>query len=246
MQKSGYFARSAAPDETDLLLIKSMTDYAVGCALRGISGVVGHDEDQNDQLRAIEFEPDRRRQEVRHRPAVVPRAARALRSTGPGGGAGALERPDTRPDTTETAGHPARRAAGCSGDFLLRSPHRPDLRGSTAVRGRPRRHPGPGFLRVRPGPASRLPGRPGRPVPRTRSLHRGAGSAGTRRTGRVGGHPVQEDDLPRRRRPPGGRRHLGGGPPRVAAARPAAVDDHRATARSARDRRRAGRDPDRQ
>jgi len=55
VQKSGYFARSAAPDETDLLLIKSMTDYAVGCALRGISGVVGHDEDQNDQLRAIEF-----------------------------------------------------------------------------------------------------------------------------------------------------------------------------------------------
>jgi len=55
VQKSGYFARSAAPDETDLLLIKSMTDYAVGCALRGISGVVGHDEDQDDQLRAIEF-----------------------------------------------------------------------------------------------------------------------------------------------------------------------------------------------
>jgi pyrophosphate--fructose-6-phosphate 1-phosphotransferase len=56
VQKSGYFARSAAPDETDLLLIKSMTDYAVGCALRGISGVVGHDEEQNDQLRAIEFD----------------------------------------------------------------------------------------------------------------------------------------------------------------------------------------------
>ncbi len=56
VQKSGYFARSAAPDETDLLLIKSMTDYAVGCALRGISGVVGHDEDQGDQLRAIEFD----------------------------------------------------------------------------------------------------------------------------------------------------------------------------------------------
>ena len=55
VQKSGYFARSAAPDETVLLLIKSMTDYAVGCALRGISGVVGNDEGQNDQLRAIEF-----------------------------------------------------------------------------------------------------------------------------------------------------------------------------------------------
>jgi len=55
VQKSGYFVRSAAPDETDLLLIKQMTDYAVGCALRGISGVVGNDEEQNDQLRAIEF-----------------------------------------------------------------------------------------------------------------------------------------------------------------------------------------------
>ena len=43
-------------DETDLLLIKSMTDYAVGCALRGISGVVGHDEEHGDQLRAIEFD----------------------------------------------------------------------------------------------------------------------------------------------------------------------------------------------
>ncbi len=56
VQKSGYFARSAPADETDLLLIKSMTDYAVGCALRGLSGVVGHDEEQGDQLRAIEFE----------------------------------------------------------------------------------------------------------------------------------------------------------------------------------------------
>jgi pyrophosphate--fructose-6-phosphate 1-phosphotransferase len=56
VQKSGYFARSARADETDLLLIKSMTDYAVGCALRGISGVVGHDEEQGDQLRAIEFD----------------------------------------------------------------------------------------------------------------------------------------------------------------------------------------------
>jgi pyrophosphate--fructose-6-phosphate 1-phosphotransferase len=56
VQKSGYFARSAPADETDLLLIKSMTDYAVGCALRGISGVVGHDEENGDQLRAIEFD----------------------------------------------------------------------------------------------------------------------------------------------------------------------------------------------
>jgi pyrophosphate--fructose-6-phosphate 1-phosphotransferase len=56
VQKSGYFARSSPADETDLLLIKSMADYAVGCALRGISGVVGHDEENGDQLRAIEFD----------------------------------------------------------------------------------------------------------------------------------------------------------------------------------------------
>jgi len=56
VQKSGYFARSSAADETDLLLIKEMADYAVGCALRGISGVVGHDEENGDQLRAIGFE----------------------------------------------------------------------------------------------------------------------------------------------------------------------------------------------
>ena len=56
VQKSGYFARSAPADETDLLLIKQMTDYAVGSALRGLSGVVGHDEERADQLRAIEFE----------------------------------------------------------------------------------------------------------------------------------------------------------------------------------------------
>ena len=56
VQKSGYFARSAPADETDLLLIKSMSDYAVGCELRGISGVVGHDEENGDQLRAIAFD----------------------------------------------------------------------------------------------------------------------------------------------------------------------------------------------
>ena len=56
VQKSGYFARSAPADETDLLLIKEMTDYAVGCALQGISGVVGHDEENGGHLRAIEFD----------------------------------------------------------------------------------------------------------------------------------------------------------------------------------------------
>ena len=55
VQKSGYFSRAAAANAEDLRLIKSMTDYAVECALRGESGVIGHDEEQDDVLRAIEF-----------------------------------------------------------------------------------------------------------------------------------------------------------------------------------------------
>jgi pyrophosphate--fructose-6-phosphate 1-phosphotransferase len=56
VQKSGYFSRSAAPNDADLALIRSMTDLAVDCALRGEPGVIGHDEEQGDELRAIEFE----------------------------------------------------------------------------------------------------------------------------------------------------------------------------------------------
>jgi pyrophosphate--fructose-6-phosphate 1-phosphotransferase len=55
VQKSGYFSRSAAANAEDLRLIKSMTDLAVECALRGESGVIGHDEEDGDRLRAIEF-----------------------------------------------------------------------------------------------------------------------------------------------------------------------------------------------
>jgi pyrophosphate--fructose-6-phosphate 1-phosphotransferase len=55
IQKSGYFARAAASNEADLKLIKECADKAVESALAGIGGVVGHDEDQNDTLRAIEF-----------------------------------------------------------------------------------------------------------------------------------------------------------------------------------------------
>ncbi len=55
VQKSGYFARSAPSNVADLSLIKSCTDYAVECALRNESGVIGHDEDQDNRLRAIEF-----------------------------------------------------------------------------------------------------------------------------------------------------------------------------------------------
>jgi diphosphate-dependent phosphofructokinase len=55
VQKSGYFARAAPANPDDLRLIKSCTDLAVECALRRESGVIGHDEDQNGVLRAIEF-----------------------------------------------------------------------------------------------------------------------------------------------------------------------------------------------
>ena len=55
VQKSGYFARSAAANVDDLRLIQSMVAHAVECGLRGESGVVGHDEDNGNRLRAIEF-----------------------------------------------------------------------------------------------------------------------------------------------------------------------------------------------
>ena len=55
VQKSGYYARSAAANDEDLALIKQMTDLAVDCALRGESGVIGQDEERGDELRAIEF-----------------------------------------------------------------------------------------------------------------------------------------------------------------------------------------------
>ncbi|MEJ2578663.1 MAG: pyrophosphate--fructose-6-phosphate 1-phosphotransferase [Kineosporiaceae bacterium] len=55
VQKSGYFARSAAPNTEDLRLIKGMVDLAVDSALRGTSGVIGHDEGNGGRLRAIEF-----------------------------------------------------------------------------------------------------------------------------------------------------------------------------------------------
>jgi diphosphate-dependent phosphofructokinase len=56
VQKSGYFARSAAANDADLALIRRCTDYAVDAALKGVSGVVGQDEDRGDELRAIEFD----------------------------------------------------------------------------------------------------------------------------------------------------------------------------------------------
>jgi pyrophosphate--fructose-6-phosphate 1-phosphotransferase len=55
VQKSGYFARSAAANVDDLALIKSCVDSAVESALRRECGVIGHDEDRGGVLRAIEF-----------------------------------------------------------------------------------------------------------------------------------------------------------------------------------------------
>jgi pyrophosphate--fructose-6-phosphate 1-phosphotransferase len=55
VQKSGYFSRSAPANDADLALIRDCTRYAVDAALRGESGVVGHDEERGDELRAIEF-----------------------------------------------------------------------------------------------------------------------------------------------------------------------------------------------
>ena len=55
IQKSGYFSRAAPANAKDIRIIKSCADLAVECAFRGESGVIGHDDDQNFVLRAIEF-----------------------------------------------------------------------------------------------------------------------------------------------------------------------------------------------
>jgi diphosphate-dependent phosphofructokinase len=55
VQKSGYFARSAAANAQDLSLIKEMASHAVESALRGSPGVVGHDEERDGILSTIEF-----------------------------------------------------------------------------------------------------------------------------------------------------------------------------------------------
>ncbi|WP_207208696.1 pyrophosphate--fructose-6-phosphate 1-phosphotransferase [Nocardioides oleivorans] len=56
VQKSGYYSRSAPANDSDLRLIREMAELAVACALEGTPGVIGHDEDRGDELRAIEFE----------------------------------------------------------------------------------------------------------------------------------------------------------------------------------------------
>jgi pyrophosphate--fructose-6-phosphate 1-phosphotransferase len=56
VQKSGYFARSAAANAADIELIRECVEVAVDSALAGTPGLVGHDEEQGNALRAIEFE----------------------------------------------------------------------------------------------------------------------------------------------------------------------------------------------
>jgi pyrophosphate--fructose-6-phosphate 1-phosphotransferase len=55
IQKSGYFARASVANAEDIRLIKSCADLAVECAFRREPGVIGHDDDQKNVLRAIEF-----------------------------------------------------------------------------------------------------------------------------------------------------------------------------------------------
>lgn len=55
VQKSGYYARAAAAGDRDLALIKECVDVAVASAFAGTPGLVGHDEERGNELRAIEF-----------------------------------------------------------------------------------------------------------------------------------------------------------------------------------------------
>ncbi|MBQ7190007.1 MAG: pyrophosphate--fructose-6-phosphate 1-phosphotransferase [Kiritimatiellae bacterium] len=55
VQKSGYYSRASAPIQKDLELIQACAKKAVECALAGIGGVIGQDENQNDEIRACEF-----------------------------------------------------------------------------------------------------------------------------------------------------------------------------------------------
>ena len=55
VQKSGYFARSAAPNERDLDLITRSANLAAECGINGKGGVVGLDQDNKDKLSLIDF-----------------------------------------------------------------------------------------------------------------------------------------------------------------------------------------------
>jgi diphosphate-dependent phosphofructokinase len=55
VQKSGYFARSAAANAADRKLIREMAHVAVDNGLAGNPGLIGHDQERGDKLRAIEL-----------------------------------------------------------------------------------------------------------------------------------------------------------------------------------------------
>ena len=55
VQKSGYFARSAAPNAYDIDLIMRSASCASDCALEGKSGVAGLDEDNQNEMGLIDF-----------------------------------------------------------------------------------------------------------------------------------------------------------------------------------------------
>ena len=55
VQKSGYFARSAAPNKKDLELIKLSCELAVVSAKNGKSGVVGLDDNDDNKMGLIDF-----------------------------------------------------------------------------------------------------------------------------------------------------------------------------------------------
>jgi pyrophosphate--fructose-6-phosphate 1-phosphotransferase len=57
VQKSGYFARSAAANDFDRQLISDCAKEGVAAAIEGVSGCMGQDEDKEGYpIRAIEFE----------------------------------------------------------------------------------------------------------------------------------------------------------------------------------------------
>ena len=56
VQKSGYFARSAAPGERDLKLIGDSAKMAVDYAMMGKSGLIGMDHELDGKLAKIDFE----------------------------------------------------------------------------------------------------------------------------------------------------------------------------------------------
>ena len=56
VQKSGYFARSAAPGERDLKLIRDSAKMAVDYAMLGKSGLIGMDDELDGKLAKIDFE----------------------------------------------------------------------------------------------------------------------------------------------------------------------------------------------